>query len=123
MKIKIAFYSHSIDYAGTWRSHERILLNLNQDIFQPYVLYNQSIENNRLDFIIEKLGCEFVIPFLASTEKTGPDMGYTFINTNFFWIFLFNKLCKSIVLVWLRFRVPSFFKNFTNRITSDCIRF
>ena len=82
-KYKIAFYSHSIDYAGTWRSHERILLNLNQDIFQPYVLYNQSIENNRLDFIIEKLGCEFVIPFLASTEKTGPDMGYTFINTNF----------------------------------------
>ena len=31
-KYKIAFYSHSIDYAGTWRSHERILLNLNQEI-------------------------------------------------------------------------------------------
>jgi len=83
VKIKIVFYSHSIDYAGTWRSHEQILLNLNKEIFQPYVLYNESINNNRLNFVVENLGSDFVIPFSASTEKTGPDMGYTFINTNF----------------------------------------
>ena len=83
MKIKIVFYSHTIDYAGTWRSHEQILLNLNKNIFQPYVLYNQNISHNRLNFVIENLGKEYVIPFSASTEKTGPDMGYSFTSTNF----------------------------------------
>ena len=83
MKIKIVFYSHRIDYAGTWRSHEQILLNLNKNIFQPYVLYNQNVNHNRLNFVIENLGNEYVIPFSASTEKTGPDMGYSFISNNF----------------------------------------
>ena len=83
MKIKIVFYSHTIDYAGTWRSHEQILLNLNKNIFQPYVLYNQNVNHNRLNFVIENLGNEYVIPFSASTEKTGPDLGYSFISTNF----------------------------------------
>ena len=83
MKIKIVFYSHTIDYAGTWRSHEQILLNLNKNIFQPYVLYNQNVNHNRLNFVIENLGNEYVIPFSASTEKTGPDMGYSFISNNF----------------------------------------
>ena len=32
-KIKILFYSHTIDFAGTWRSHERVLLMLNKEIF------------------------------------------------------------------------------------------
>jgi glycosyltransferase involved in cell wall biosynthesis len=83
VKIKIVFYSHTIDYAGTWRSHEQILLNLNKNIFQPYVLYNQNVNHNRLNFVIENLGNEYVIPFSASTEKTGPDLGYSFISTNF----------------------------------------
>lgn len=29
---KILFYSHTIDFAGTWRSHERILLNLDKNL-------------------------------------------------------------------------------------------
>jgi len=83
-KIKILFYSHTIDYAGTWRSHERILLNLDKNLFQPYVLYRSNADNNRLDYVIKNLGSDFVIPFNSTNEKTGPDNGYSFINTDFF---------------------------------------
>jgi hypothetical protein len=82
-KIKIVFYSHTIDFAGTWRSHERILLNLNKDKFEPYVLYRPNADNNRLEYVINKLGSEYVIPFDASKEKTGPQQGYSFITNNF----------------------------------------
>ena len=83
-KIKILFYSHTIDYAGTWRSHERILLNLDKNLFQPYVVYRPNADNNRLDYLIKNLGSDFVIPFNATNEKTGPDGGYSFVNTDFF---------------------------------------
>lgn len=82
-KIKIIFYSHTIDFAGTWRSHERILLNIDKEKFQPYVLYRPYADNNRLEYLIDKLGQEYVIPFEASREKTGPENGYSFISTNF----------------------------------------
>ncbi len=83
MKIKIVFYSHTIDYAGTWRSHERIILNLDKDKFIPYVLYNVNVNNNRLDYLKKTLGDEFVIPFSASTEKTNSSLGYKPLSTNF----------------------------------------
>jgi hypothetical protein len=83
-KIKILFYSHTIDYAGTWRSHERILLNLDKNLFQPYVLYRPNADNNRLYYVIKNLGSDFVIPFNSTNEKTGPDSGYSFVNTDFF---------------------------------------
>ena len=61
-KIKILFYSHTIDYGGTWRSHERILLNLNPDLFDVYVFYNPNQDNNRLDYLKTKLiKCRWVI--------------------------------------------------------------
>ena len=82
-KIKIVFYSHTIDFAGTWRSHERVLLNLDKNIFQPYVLYRPYADNNRIEYVKQKLGEEFVIPFEASREKTGPNQGYSFIQSNF----------------------------------------
>lgn len=82
-KIKIVFYSHTIDFAGTWRSHERILLNLNKEKFQPYVLYRPNADNNRLEYVIDKLGSKYVIPFEASVEKTGPQQGYSFKTSNF----------------------------------------
>lgn len=82
-KIKIVFYSHTIDFAGTWRSHERILLNLNKEKFQPYVLYRPSADNNRLEYVIKNLGLDYVIPFEASQEKTGPQEGYSFKTSNF----------------------------------------
>ncbi len=83
MKIKIAFYSHTIDYAGTWRSHERVILNLDRDRYIPYVIYNVNADNNRLGKIKNELGDEFVIPFSASTKKMDANYGYTPLETNF----------------------------------------
>ena len=82
-KIKILFYSHTIDYAGTWRSHERILLNLNKDLFDPYVFYNPNQDNNRLDFLKTKLDNSKIIPFYASRDKTGPNEGYSYLESDF----------------------------------------
>lgn len=83
MKIKVLFYSHTIDYAGTWRSHERILLNLNKEIFQPYVIYNKNTNNDRLDFLKQNLSEEFIFGFETDGIKSGPELGYRFENTNF----------------------------------------
>lgn len=82
-KIKILFYSHTIDFAGTWRSHERILLNLNRDLFDPYVFYNPNQNNNRLEFLKLKLNNSKIIPFYANKIKTGPQEGYSYTETNF----------------------------------------
>lgn len=82
-KIKIVFYSHTIDYAGTWRSHERVLENLNKKIFEPYVMYNVNADNNRLENVKKMLGDDFVIPFETSGGKLGPEHGYPFVKTNF----------------------------------------
>jgi glycosyltransferase involved in cell wall biosynthesis len=82
-KIKILFYSHTIDYAGTWRSHERILLNLNKDLFDPYVFYNPNQNNNRLDYLKSKFDDSKIIPFFASKNKTGSNEGYSYLETDF----------------------------------------
>jgi glycosyltransferase involved in cell wall biosynthesis len=82
-KIKILFYSHTIDYGGTWRSHERTLLNLNPDLFDVYVSYNPNQDNNRLNYLKTKLNDSQIIPFEASTDKLGPDMGYPYRENNF----------------------------------------
>lgn len=82
-KIKILFYSHTIDYGGTWRSHERILLNLNPDLFDIYVCYNPNQDNNRLDYLKTKLKDYQIIPFEASIDKLGPNIGYPYRETNF----------------------------------------
>jgi hypothetical protein len=82
-KIKILFYSHTIDYGGTWRSHERILLNLNPDLFDVYVCYNPNQDNNRLDYLKTKLEDYQLIPFKASIDKLGSDVGYPYRETNF----------------------------------------
>ena len=91
-KIKILFYSHAIDYAGTWRSHERILLNLNKDLFDPYVFYNPNQNNNRLDYLKTKLDNSKIIPFFASKNKTGPNEGYSYLETDF------SELAKKLSL-------------------------
>ena len=80
---KILFYSHTIDFAGTWRSHERILLNLDKKLFDVYVFYNPNQLNDRLDFIKEHLGEDKVIAFAASIDKESPSTGYKYRETNF----------------------------------------
>jgi len=88
-KIKILFYSHTIDFGGTWRSHERILLNLNKDEYDVFVLYNPNQNNNRLSFLKTKLPEDRIIPFEASKEKTGPIEGYSYVTSNF------HELCEK----------------------------
>jgi|688.fasta_scaffold451301_2 glycosyltransferase involved in cell wall biosynthesis len=82
-KIKILFYSHTIDYGGTWRSHERTLLNLNEDLFDVYVCYNTTQDNNRLDYLKSKLNVNKLISFNSSKNKLGPDKGYSYVENNF----------------------------------------
>lgn len=88
--IKILFYSHTIDFAGTWRSHERILLNLDKDQFDVYVFYNPNLLNDRLDYIKDQLGEDKVIAFDASLDKESPSTGYKYRETNF------SELAKSM---------------------------
>jgi glycosyltransferase involved in cell wall biosynthesis len=83
-RIKIIYYSHEVDYAGTWRSHERIIGSLNKDIFEPYVLYwDECPTNTRLDVVGKIVGEDHLISFKRSKEKTGSDLGYTPLWTDF----------------------------------------
>jgi len=76
-KIKVAFYSHQIDFAGTWRSHERIADILQRDPrFKVSILYADTVEHNRLQAAKEiLLNCNFV-QFKRSLQKTGPNEGW-----------------------------------------------
>lgn len=75
--IKLGLYSHTIDYAGTWRSHERIaeVLQHNPE-YDVTVFYTDAVENNRLDVAKKVLhACKFV-PFERSHKRLGPETGY-----------------------------------------------
>jgi len=80
--IKIGFYAHSIDYTGTWRSHERILLNLNKDEFDAYVLYCDVYDNNRIDFVRNIIGEDKLLKVDRSTEDLGHINGYEPTHNN-----------------------------------------
>lgn len=103
-KIKIVFYSHVVDFAGTWRSHERILENLNRNFFEPYVMYNSSVENNRIEIVKKILGENFVVPFETSGGKLGPEFGYPFVETNF------NEVLNNISPHILHFARSGYFE-------------
>lgn len=103
-KIKILFFSHTIDYGGTWRSHERILLNLNKDLFEPYVLYNPKKNNNRLNYLKTKLNKNNIIPYFASDDKLGANVGYPYIETNF------SEICHSIGFDIIHFARSGYFE-------------
>lgn len=81
--MKIAFYSHNIDFAGTWRTHERKAEFIqNQRDFDVYVFYSPAVENNRLNEAKKILkNCTFV-PFERTPEKLGSASGYRPISSN-----------------------------------------
>ena len=82
--IKILFYTGgSIDFAGTCRSHERIFLNLDKKVFDPYVFYLPHNDNNRLDYLKNNMDNEKIIPFEASKERLGSQQGHAFVYSNF----------------------------------------
>lgn len=80
--IKIGFYAHTIDYAGTWRSHERILLNLNKNEFDVYVLYCDVYDNNRIDIVRDAIGKDKFLRVDRSVEDLGPQHGYEPLHNN-----------------------------------------
>lgn len=82
-KLKILFYSHTIDYGGTWRSHERILLNLDKTKFDAYVFYNTKSNNNRLDYLKMHMPESNLIAFDSVGNRMGPETGYAYKETNF----------------------------------------
>ena len=112
MKIKILFYSHTIDFAGTWRSHERILLNLDKSKFDAFVFFNPNKENDRLDYLMSKMDPSKIIPFDASIDKLGPEVGYPYRNNNF------SELAKSMNFDIIHFARGGYYEwPFTERIS------
>lgn len=81
-KVRIGFYTHHWDYAGTARSHEQIALNINKELFDPFILYWPGANNPRLSYLEGKLGKNNLIPFDRSLEKTDAATGYTPVKNN-----------------------------------------
>jgi len=85
-RIKVGYYVHEWNYAGTARSHERIIAGLDSSKFKPYVFYwNACNTNTRLSdvkSIVEDKNGEMV-PFSRSNEKSGPEGAYTPLTTDF----------------------------------------
>jgi glycosyltransferase involved in cell wall biosynthesis len=110
-KIKILFYSHTIDFGGTWRSHERIIKNIDKDIFDVYVFYNPKKDNNRIEIVKEIIGSDKLIPFIASDEKSGPENGYKYLTTNF------EELCEKMSFDIIHFARSGYYEwPFINRL-------
>jgi len=82
-KIKIIYYTHHWDYAGTARAHENIVYSLNRNIFEPFIMYWDEGDNSRLPEIGKFMDRDHLIPFKRSKEKTGPECGYTPLWTDF----------------------------------------
>lgn len=83
MSIRLGLYSHTIDYAGTWRSHERIaeILQKNSE-YEVFVFYSDIVENSRLEDAKKILkDCTFV-PFERTKQKTGSDSGWSPLKNN-----------------------------------------
>jgi hypothetical protein len=47
--MRIGLYSHNIDFAGTWRSHERIAEILQHN--DEYEIYNNDNDNYNLNLL------------------------------------------------------------------------
>jgi hypothetical protein len=88
-KIKIGFYTHHWDYAGTARSHEQIATNLNRGLFEPVILYWPGGDNSRLPYLESVLGKDSLIPFSRTKDKTGSDKGYAPVVTDF------KEICQN----------------------------
>lgn len=111
-KLRVGFYSHTVDFAGTWRSHERLAQEVsNNDGFKTFVLYCENIENNRLAEARLALPKTTFVPFARSLEKTGFETGYTPRSTNF------SEVARSLNLDVLHFARTGYYEwPFTERL-------
>ncbi len=67
--LRILYYGGAVDYAGTWRGHERLLGALDRRRFDPHVFYWPGDANTRIDSLIALLGAERVIAFERSATR------------------------------------------------------
>jgi len=74
--LRILYYGGAVDFAGTWRGHERILEALDRSRFDPYVFYWPRDRNTRLDRVRGLVGDDHVVPFARAARKGGRWRGY-----------------------------------------------
>lgn len=82
--IKIVFYAHEWDVAGTSQCLMNVMEVLDRSQFEPYALYwDACTTNTQLDKIKGFIGADHVIPFQRSPQKSGEEQGYTPLTDNF----------------------------------------
>src|SRR5207237_10166679 len=81
--LRILYYGAGLDYAGTWRGHERILEALDRTRFEPYVFYWPDDRNTRLERVRALVGDDHLVAFTRAARKSGPWRGYRPRFTNF----------------------------------------
>lgn len=81
---RILFFTHEIDYAGTWRSHERIIEKLDRTRFEPFVAYwDKCPNNNRLDIVAKLVGDDHIISYSRTADTKPRGESYEPVKTNF----------------------------------------
>jgi glycosyltransferase involved in cell wall biosynthesis len=82
-KIRIGYYVHNWDYAGTSQIFLNIVEVLDKNIFEPFAFYwDECLGNNKLYELKKYIGSDHTIPFKRSKEKTPAIEGYTPLWTN-----------------------------------------
>lgn len=80
--IRVGFQLGEWTYAGTSRSHFRILEALGRDRFEPFALVWKDGQNDLLPALQEALG-DHVIFYDRSADRLGPEDAYRPVSTNF----------------------------------------
>lgn len=81
-RIKVGFQLGEWTWAGTARSHFRILEALDRDRFEPFALVWKDGQNDLLPALQKALG-DHVIFYNRSHERMGPDEAYRPVRTDF----------------------------------------
>jgi glycosyltransferase involved in cell wall biosynthesis len=81
--LRILYYGTTVDYAGTWRGHERIIEALDRTRFEPWVFYWPGARNTRLDRVAALVGGDHMVPFARSAARGIRRRGYRPRFSNF----------------------------------------
>lgn len=82
-RIRIGFFVHCWDYAGTAYDLEMTMKYIDREVFEPFAIVWQNRYSCRLEQIKDIVGPSHIINFTASLNKSGPELGYTPIESNF----------------------------------------
>ena len=70
-KIRVGFYVHEWTYAGTARAHEWLLSAIDMRVFEPFVIYWDGGQNDRLPYLLKAIGENHMVPFSRSQGRKG----------------------------------------------------